>query len=175
MKRKLADRPYWSRILKKEYKQVYINDISFCGYITSLALNEPLYVKYDTEELCIVDEGYLWVMHFPDGMNYTITTTIDKQGRIVQWYFDVVQSQGINEDGIPYIDDLYLDLVYLPDGRIFILDEDELEEALSKGLIKQSEYESAYQTLNEIINSLKTNTNSIINNILNHLELLENI
>jgi len=176
MKRKLADRPNWSRILKKEYKQTYINDNSFHGYISSLTLQEvkdPLYVKYETEELCIVDDGYLWVMHFPDGMNYSTTTTIDRQGRIVQWYFDVVHSQGITEDGVPYIDDLYLDLVYLPDGRIFILDEDELAEALRNGLIKRYEYESAYQTLNEIINSIKTNTNYIINNTLNHLKLLD--
>jgi len=167
VKRKLADRPNWSRILKKEYRQTYRNDSSFRGYITSLSLlevREPLYVKYENEEICIADDGYLWVMHFPDGMNYSTTTTIDRQGKVVQWYFDVIRGQGVTDEGIPYIDDLYLDLVYLPDGRIFILDEDELEEARSNGHIKPYEYELAYQTLKEIIDSIKTGTNPIIFN-----------
>ena len=33
------------------------------------------------------------------------------------------------QDGIPYEDDLYLDVVIVHDGRIHLLDEDELEQA----------------------------------------------
>ena len=39
--------------------------------------------------------------------------------------------QGIDADGIPYFDDLYLDLVVYPGGTIIVDDMDELEEALA--------------------------------------------
>lgn len=177
MKRKFADRPNWTRILEKEYRQTYVKDSLFNGYITSLYLKkvrEPLYVKFDNEEICIVDNGYTWLMHFPEGLSYSTTTTFNREGKIVQWYFDIVYAHGVTDKGIPYIEDLYLDVVYLPDGRLYILDEDELEEALRNDQINRNDYDNAYKTLNEIVETLTTNTNPIIKNTINHFEIFGN-
>ena len=45
---------------------------------------------------------------------------------------------------MPYLEDLYLDIVLLPTGEIVLLDGDELIEALAKQVITQQEYDSAY-------------------------------
>lgn len=38
---------------------------------------------------------------------------------------------------MPYFDDLYLDVVLLPSGDMYLLDEDELEEAYANGNISK--------------------------------------
>ena len=55
------------------------------------------------------------------------------------------------EDGIPYEDDLYLDVVIVPDGRIHVLDEDELKSAYDRKEVSKEEYEMAYRVANKII------------------------
>jgi predicted RNA-binding protein associated with RNAse of E/G family len=178
MERKYANRPNWSRILEKEYKQTYLNDNIYRGHITFLTLRkvkEPLYVNYGDEDICIIDNGYIWMMHFPEGTDYSTTTTFDRRGKVIQWYFDIINSQGISSEGIPFIDDIYLDLVYLPNGRMSILDEDEFEEAFKNQEITKQEYDKAKQTLNDLIESIANNTNQIIRESKRHFELMKHV
>ena len=51
-----------------------------------------------------------------------------KKNEIIEWYFDVINKSGL-ENNIPYIEDLYLDIVITYLGEIFVLDEDELHQA----------------------------------------------
>lgn len=74
------------------------------------------------------------------------------------------------ENGIPYIIDLYLDIVFKSNGKWITLDEDELEEALNLGDITKEDYDLAYKTYNEIIElygndfeSLKNLTHKLLN------------
>jgi len=178
MKRKFANRLDWLRILEKEYKQTYLNNNSYRGHVTYLNLRkvkEPIFVTYNSEDLCIVDDGYVWMMHFPEGVDYSVTTTFDRNGEVVQWYFDIIKSQGLTDEGIPFIDDLYLDLVFLPDGAMYALDEDELEEALKANEITKQEYDTAKVTLIELIESIKNNTNIEIKESKRLFELMNNM
>ena len=79
---------------------------------------------------------------------------IDDKDNIVEWYFDIARELG-NEDGIPYEDDLYLDVVIVPDGRIHLLDEDELEDAYNKKEVNKKDYDMAYKTANMIMEKAK--------------------
>ena len=63
------------------------------------------------------------------------------------------------EDGIPYEDDLYLDVVIVPDGRIHVLDEDELKSAYDRKEVSKEEYEMAYRVANKIIEKGKNRYN----------------
>ena len=65
---------------------------------------------------------------------------MDENGKVLLWYIDMTAKQGIDVDGVPYFDDLYLDLVVYPDGTIIVDDMDELEEALSKKDITQEQF-----------------------------------
>ncbi|MBB4826178.1 putative RNA-binding protein associated with RNAse of E/G family [Sporosarcina luteola] len=44
---------------------------------------EPLVIVYSGTPVCIADEGYSWLQHFPLDKSYSITTVIDDSGDIV--------------------------------------------------------------------------------------------
>ena len=50
---------------------------------------------------------------------YCITAMMDENGVIILWYIDMIASQGIDVDGVPYFDDLYLDLVVYTTLQVF--------------------------------------------------------
>ena len=59
------------------------------------------------------------------------------------------------ENGLPYEDDLYLDVVETPKGEIILLDEDELKEALDRRELTKEEYENAYKEAEKLMNILE--------------------
>jgi predicted RNA-binding protein associated with RNAse of E/G family len=157
MKRKHADRPGWSRINRKSFEVKYIETNDFTGYIAILKLEEvrePLWVTYNEEKVCIVDNDYTWVQYFPSDTHYVVTKMLDSKGQPVQWYIDICLQQGIDEKGIPWFDDLYVDIVVLANRKAFVLDEDELEEALKSGDISHSEFRLALKETQKLIKQI---------------------
>ena len=145
LKRRYGDRSEWKRLLDKEYTQALIDTEGFKGYVTLIKVNkvtEPLYVKYKDQKICIVNDGYIWLQHFPTNEQHSLTTMFDSNGEVVQWYIDICERNGV-ENKIPWVDDLFIDIVVLPDGEIIRLDEDELEEALLNGTISNELHEIA--------------------------------
>lgn len=135
-------------------------------------MREPLIKSYDHNEICLVNEGYFWMQHFPSETNYCVTTIFNENKEIVQWYFDISKSIGISDQGIPYWDDLYLDIVVLPNGDIFIRDEDELEDALNRNLIEEDDYYLAKNVVDELIREITSKKNYIIKNSATHFKCL---
>jgi predicted RNA-binding protein associated with RNAse of E/G family len=79
---------------------------------------------------------------------------LDAAGDIVSYYFDITDSNMLSGDGDSYFYDLYLDVVLLPNGKIYLLDEDELLEALRQGVISQRQFDSAYETARMLLAKL---------------------
>lgn len=97
MKRKYADRPNWTRIIEKSYSSIFVDDGGFCGHIAFLLLHkvrEPLWVHYGQRRLCIVDDGYVWLQHIPAQGGHVLTSTFNREGELVQCYFDIVKCIG---------------------------------------------------------------------------------
>lgn len=175
MFRRYGDRSDWKRIIKREYAQSYVETKEFTGYITLLNLIEvtgPLWVQYGEKTICIVDNNYMWLQHFPVGKNYSVTTMFDSNGEIVQWYIDICYEVGM-EDNVPWMDDLFLDIVVLPSGETFLLDEDELEDAFENGDIDQKMYDLAHYEANRITSLIKTEKFILLQFSKIHKELLE--
>lgn len=178
MKQKQADRPNWGRILEKRYFQDYIQDDIYEGYVTYLFLDkvrEPLFVKYDVEDICIADDGYTWMMFFPKDKQYSLTIMINRNNEVIQWYFDIIKSMELTDKGIPIINDMFLDLVYLPNGKLYIKDEEELKQAVKEGIICHEEYSIAIQVGNNLQSSIKNKTNKLVNNSDKYIRLLKRI
>lgn len=158
MKRRWADRAGWARVLDRDFRVVRIETPEFTGHVTRLLLSqvsEPLYKCVGGRAYCLADSGYAWLQHFPAGENYTLTTMVDQGGSVVQWYFDIVAEQGIDERGIPWFDDLYLDIVVLPTEEAALLDADELEAALQVGSISAKQYELAWRVARWLLNDIE--------------------
>ncbi len=76
---------------------------------------------------------------------------IDEKHNIIQWYFDISEKYELTEDGIPFYDDLFLDIVVLTTGEVILLDEEELEEALNNKEITEKQYGDAKEQAKELI------------------------
>jgi predicted RNA-binding protein associated with RNAse of E/G family len=143
---KRADRPGWPRLRAQRFICQRIADGRVNGYATLLRMlevAEPLWVMHHEQRICIADAGYAWLQLFPEGANYTHTTMFDADGQPVQEYIDLVAEQGVDEEGIPWYDDLYLDITWIPEGAPLLLDQEELEAAHTIGAITDEQYELA--------------------------------
>ena len=147
------------------YKQIKVNEECFKGYVCYLKfqnIERPLIVNNGKENICIRNNDYEWIEVYPDNSKYVITIMFDDNNNLIEWYFDISKNVGV-ENGIPYEDDLYLDMVITPDGEKLVLDEDELLGARDRGEITQFDVFSAYSTLRELENKYFNNINELMN------------
>ena len=147
-----------------EYTQRRIDNEYFNGYVCLVKIKnveKPWLISDDGFNACILDENYEWLEIYPDNEKYAITVMYDDKQNIVEWYFDMIKSSGI-ENEVPYIDDLYLDLVIGSKGEMIVLDENELKEALNRNEITAEEFEMAYMTLEKLKNKYVENQGELI-------------
>lgn len=176
LKRKFGDRSEWSRVIERKYSQSYLDTREFKGFITLLKtvlVTEPLFVNYGEEKLCIVNNGYTWLQQFPIEKNHSVTTMFNANGEIIQWYIDICHKNAI-EDNVPYMDDLFLDLILLPSGELIEKDADELEEAYLNGIIDKSLYDLAWNELNSIKGDIRKGEFKLVNLAIQHKNILIN-
>jgi predicted RNA-binding protein associated with RNAse of E/G family len=72
-------------------------------------------------------------------------------GHHTGYYCDIVTPPRVLEAGVVEVTDLFLDLWVAPDLRYRVLDEEELEAALTKGWITKRLYETAKKELKKLI------------------------
>ncbi|QNR21252.1 DUF402 domain-containing protein [Exiguobacterium sp. Helios] len=159
MERKYAARSSWKRIVKRDYRELYLETTSFTGYVTRLDMirvTDPLSVRYSGQEIQIAGDGYSWLQQFPAGQKHVITTMFNAHGQIVQSYIDICLRHGRDTTGI-FWDDLMLDLVLLPSGECFVLDAKELELARETGGISQDQYAAAWKETKILQDQIRTN------------------
>jgi predicted RNA-binding protein associated with RNAse of E/G family len=135
-------------------KIVRIDDGDYKGYISYLKIievNRPRMVGENSKQVCIADNGYSDISYLPDNENWQLCAIYDNNDMIIEWYFDITRKNSIDEEGKPYCDDLYLDIVLMPDGKIIILDEDELQNAFDNNKLSKKDFDKAYQTKEKLL------------------------
>ena len=158
MKRKRADRIDWERILQRRFALTRLEDNIFKGYVSLFCIDEvtePLIITHRNERVCLADNGYKWLQHFPDGEPYALTSIFNGQDELIRWYLDICKRHWRDEQGIVWYDDLYLDLDISPNGIINVLDVDELDEALKTEGVTHSEYEQAWRVLDSVMSAIE--------------------
>lgn len=105
---------------------------------------------------------------------YNARAFIDNELKTISYYFDISLGNGL-ENGRPYYDDLFLDIVYGADtnNNIKVLDEDELLDALEKGIITKKEFELAHSVCAELAKEIMENRNAFVN--MNKKEIISHI
>lgn len=152
MKHKRVGRKNWHRVLADEEQVIHVPQGVIVDY-TAGEVIKPLVVAFKDQALRILDTGYRWVHFAPAGKNHALTVQLDAKGVPQQLYVDICDGHGLDPDGIPFVNDLYLDVIalceVLPTGHwrvtaTEIIDQHELEEALQQGKITQAQYELAW-------------------------------
>ena len=154
---KTLSRADWPRVIKRKYAQMSISGDGFSGQASLILMEEitaPLVKCYDNLPLTIVDRGYYWLQLAPRDKTYWLTVMMDAAGNIISYYFDITDRNVLCDDGDSYFYDLYLDVVLLPDGSLYLLDEDELLEALQGGVISRRQFDMAHKTARMLLDSL---------------------
>ncbi|MCM3734700.1 DUF402 domain-containing protein [Bacillus cytotoxicus] len=154
MKRKYGDGSSWERLIDKTYTVKDVQD-GMLGILHIKQVKEPSFKQYRNRNICIANNGYTWIQYFINGKNFAITAMLNEKKELVQYYIDVAKEYKMDERGLPYFDDLYLDVVLLPNGEMYLLDENELEEVYTKGDISKLEYEVAWNTAKWIMKKIE--------------------
>ncbi len=178
LKKRYADgRNKPNDILEKEFKNFRVDNDEFQGNISLLTIKKVREEwRVDEEQRCILAKNYNWLEIYPDGEHFCISAVLDEKDNIVEWYIDIARMLG-EEEGVPYEDDLYLDVVIVPDGRIHLLDEDELEDAYNRKEVSKKEFDMAYETANRIMEKArkKENIKKLTEFTHKYLEILKEI
>lgn len=162
MKRKRLDRDIWTSITSKEYIQRDVHDSEFSGVVALLylrAVTPPSVWQSPYGQITVCETGMKWFQFLPEGEHYLLTAMIDETNKINVIYIDIIANSGIQEDGVAFFDDLYLDLVVYPNGNILIDDREELNAALRSNDISKEQYDLAQQTQNKLLNGLLADVN----------------
>jgi uncharacterized protein len=160
MDRKFANFPGWKRILQNRFYCSCLDSPEFKGYITLYCMDavcEPLVVEYFHQPTRIVDAGYAWLKQFPASEHYTVTAQYDSSAQVVAWYIDICLRTGVGQDQVPWMDDLYLDLVVSPAMDIELKDADELLAALEMDEISKVEFDLAWREANQLMERIAKN------------------
>lgn len=151
MLRKYGDRAGWARIAASVYTVARVDLPAFSGVAslyTMLRVRERLYKPVAGEMTLIADDGFRWLQLYsarPESQTYTLTAAFTSENFVAQWYIDVCAGHGVDHTGIPWHDDLYLDLVVSERGAIAIIDAVDLEAAIEVGAVETEAYHLAWR------------------------------
>jgi len=123
---------------------VIVTKARFEGMLTPLRVNG----------VEVIRNGYTMLYFAFIGENYDILKVYDKEGNFKGLYVDILAYTKREGNTLEMLD-LFLDIFIFPDGRAFLLDEDELEMALNYGLIDKETFDFAYRVAREILEKIK--------------------
>ncbi|QOR35377.1 DUF402 domain-containing protein [Clostridium sp. 'deep sea'] len=175
MKRKYGDARNLSKITKKRVYLKHFNNTDFKGHISLICVDnitEPINVNIINKQMCLVNNGYYWLLQYPKNENYCLMSMYNDKKQIIQWYIDIHSGYEIGPDNVPNYNDLYLDIAILNSGEILLLDEDELAEALESGDINEELYNLANNEAHKIMQDIINKKFSIVNTTAKYLEIM---
>ncbi len=175
MRKKFIDKVYMRDVLEKEW---YLEqNEEFGGYIALKYLKkvkEPSYAFCNGKEYVGIDDGYTILEYVPSDKGYNCRVFFDKINRPMCYYFDINNGNGV-EDGMPWYDDLYLDVTMecpaITESCYFVRLDDQKEFAIAKeeGKVDDDTYAKGYATAKQLMLELRAQTNFIVNRSLSDL------
>lgn len=153
MKTKTMKRSEWWRLEECKFTSCSLDQMTEAGLIQMKKLAKPLFIHYNAENpnKCIADNGYSWLQIAKKDAHIWTTAMFNEHDELLECYFDITNQNFILPNGDSSFEDLYLDVVFFPNGQIDLLDEDELEEALQNNIISKQQFDLAYTIANQHI------------------------
>lgn len=169
MKKKYTDETYLKGVSKynviiKELKE----QNAYVVVKKILAIDEPFIIN-----VTLIDDGYYIIEYTPVDKFYNARAFIDRKLNTISYYFDISLGNGV-DNGRPYYDDLYLDIVCGEETnhKPKVLDEDELRDALENGKITNEQFDLANTVCSKLMEEIQNNENIFIN--MNKKEIITN-
>lgn len=160
MKRKVISNTYLRDIEKYEFKLYVDEDDYYVAVKKLISCREKFIIK---DNLTVMDDGYYVFEVVPKNENYAMRLFLDNNKKPLEYYFDICKNNGIDSvSKIPFYDDLYLDITYLYDGSIDILDENELMDAYNIGEIPDEELKLIYNIKDKLLEEIQNGTNKLM-------------
>lgn len=141
------------------YHQMHMDNELFKGWVSInyLTAGESRFWEYEKSGTVQVSgKGMIWLTLIPDDKSRCIGAYFLPNHRVSVWYVDVIEKIGIDDDGIVYYIDKYLDVVLTPQGDVCIKDRDELDAAYASGELSTFQYENALREGDLIVKELGT-------------------
>ena len=162
IKRRFLSRKHWKRVISAK-NSIFLTDgepafrllginRAAVGIFRIEKVSEPLRVRIGDKIAVAADKGFTWIGLLPEDSHWSMTAMLDPEERVVQYYFDITLSNHLGDN--PYFDDLFLDLSISPGRSVYMLDSDELEEALRDKLVTDEDAENAYAAVNDLMSRL---------------------
>ena len=164
IKHKRASYRGWHRVMDDEEQVIHVPQGTLVDY-RAVTVVKPLRVPVCGELRTILDSGFRWVHYAPRGAGHALTVHLDPAGVPQQLYVDIGIGAGLDPDGVPFLEDLYLDVTALcevePAGNWHvtateIIDQNELEGALAAGHVTQAQYDLAWAEAHAVQAALLT-------------------
>ena len=111
-----------------------------------------------------MDDGYYVIEIVPKNKNYALRLFLNDKKEIIEYYFDIIKESGIDKElKVPYFIDLYLDITIQKNGKVNILDEEELNDALKSKDITKKDYELVLKVKEQLLKEIEEQSNDLMN------------
>ena len=178
LKRRYANR---HKVKKPDSNLIYLlksfDDDNFKGDVSYYNFKDADIKIVTPKGKSIVDNNYKLLGFYDYNSKIKLSAFYNDNNELIEWYFDVAKNIGF-ENGSPYEDDLYLDVILRPNGKILLLDEDELKSALEESKITKEDFDLAYFEANKLMKLLDGKENKLkdfTDKFLNYFLSLENL
>lgn len=160
MRKKLISKTYLRGVNKYELKIYFNLEDCYISVKKIIDIKEPFILS---NGLCIIDNNYYIMEVIPKNENYAMRVFFNNKKEILEYYFDVSLENGVDKEaGIPYYDDLFIDVTKTKD-KVEVLDEDELKEALDNNEISITDFELANKIRNILLEQINNGNNRYMN------------
>ncbi|MBP5223341.1 MAG: DUF402 domain-containing protein [Lachnospiraceae bacterium] len=126
------------------------------------------------KKITVADDGYKWLIISPVNEEYVITMYMNEKMIPILWYIDMCDGRGMDEDGVYYYEDLFLDLLVSESKEIAELDRDELEQAYAEGIIDDRQKRLAVVTAEALKEKIYRDPDWIRSFSMEMLEVMKN-
>lgn len=147
----------WKRLMRRSFACAPFSAGALSGEVALVRMDEvraPLDVKHGEASVRVAGAGFFWLEAAPRARHWWLTAALDENGGIVQYYFDITLENDIRPGGQSSFLDLFLDVVLTPGGDVYILDRDELDDALQAGEITPQQHALALREAEALARAL---------------------
>jgi len=141
------------------YYQMRVDIDEFHGLICLIKLlgEAGNYIYWDLPKVGktpVCGGGMTWLQLIPDGKKRVITAKYLPDNSVTLWYVDVIDDIEYDTDGVAVFIDKYLDVVFIPQGDVYIDDRDELDAAYQSGELSKEQYDAGLRECDLIVDEL---------------------